>query len=75
VIDPFGSPAELAHEYNIQLKAVPEGKYESIVLAVGHQAYCNMQPADFEKLSNGPVYLFDIKGVLKKDDYKNYWRL
>lgn len=75
VIDPFGSPAELAHEYNIHLKAAPEGKYDSIVLAVGHQAYRTMQPADFEKLSNGPVYLFDIKGVLKKDDYANYWRL
>ena len=75
VIDPFGSPAELAHEYNIHLKASPEGKYDSIVLAVGHQAYRNMQPADFEKLSNGPVYLFDIKGVLKKEDYQNYWRL
>jgi UDP-N-acetyl-D-galactosamine dehydrogenase len=75
VIDPFGSPAELAHEYNIQLKAVPEGKYDSIVLAVGHQVYRNMQPADFEALSNGPVYLFDIKGVLNKDDYQNYWRL
>jgi hypothetical protein len=34
-----------------------------------------MQPSDFEKLSNGPVYLFDIKGVLKKADYDNYWRL
>ena len=75
VIDPFGSPAELAHEYNIHLKAAPEGQYDSIVLAVGHQAYRTMQPADFEKLSNGPVYLFDIKGVLKKDDYENYWRL
>ena len=75
VIDPFGSPAELAREYNIQLKAVPEGKYDSIVLAVGHQAYRTMQPSDFEKLSNGPVYLFDIKGVLKKADYQNYWRL
>jgi UDP-N-acetyl-D-galactosamine dehydrogenase len=75
VIDPFGSPSELAHEYNIQLKVAPEGKYDSIVLAVGHQAYRNMHPKDLEALSNGPVYLFDIKGVLKKEDYQNYWRL
>jgi UDP-N-acetyl-D-galactosamine dehydrogenase len=75
VIDPFGSPSELAHEYNIQLKAVPEGQYDSIVLAVGHQAYRNMQTKDLEALSNGPVYLFDIKGVLNKEDYQNYWRL
>lgn len=75
VIDPFGSPAELAHEYNIYLKPAPEGKYDSIVLAVGHQAYHNWIPADFEALSNGPVSLFDIKGVLNKADYANYWRL
>ena len=75
VIDPFGSPTELAHEYNIHLKAAPEGQYDSIVLAVGHQAYRSMQPNEFEVLSNGPVYLFDIKGVLNKDDYQNYWRL
>ncbi len=75
VIDPFGSPAEIAHEYNIHLKAAPEGKYDSIVLAVGHQAYRTMQPKELEALSNGPVYLFDIKGVLKKEDYENYWRL
>jgi UDP-N-acetyl-D-galactosamine dehydrogenase len=75
VIDPYGSPAELEHEYNIHLKAAPEGTYDSIVLAVGHQLYRTMQTSDLEKLSNGPVYLFDIKGVLKKDDYENYWRL
>jgi UDP-N-acetyl-D-galactosamine dehydrogenase len=75
VIDPYGSPAELEHEYNIHLKAAPEGTYDSIVLAVGHQLYRTMQPSDLEKLSNGPVYLFDIKGVLKKADYDNYWRL
>jgi UDP-N-acetyl-D-galactosamine dehydrogenase len=75
VIDPYGSPAELEHEYNIHLKAAPEGTYDSIVLAVGHQVYRTMQPSDFAALSNGPVYLFDIKGVLKKEDYQNYWRL
>jgi UDP-N-acetyl-D-galactosamine dehydrogenase len=75
VIDPFGSPVELANEYNIYLKEAPEGKYDSIVLTVGHQAYRNMQRKELEALSNGPVYLFDIKGVLKKDDYQNYWRL
>jgi UDP-N-acetyl-D-mannosaminuronate dehydrogenase len=57
------------------LKAAPEGQYDSIVLAVGHQVYRNMQPKDLEALSNGPVYLFDIKGVLNKNDYQNYWRL
>jgi UDP-N-acetyl-D-galactosamine dehydrogenase len=75
VIDPNASAIELKEHYNVNLQQKPIGKYDSIVLAVGHNAYRNMTPTDFEKLSNGPVYLFDIKGVLNKNDFKNYWRL
>ena len=75
VIDPSASAIELKQHYNVILQQNPKGKYDSIVLAVGHQAYRNMIPTDFEELSNGPLYLFDIKGVLNKNDFKNYWRL
>ncbi len=75
VIDPNASAIELKEHYNVILQPNPTGKFDSIVLAVGHQAYRNMIPTDFEELSNGPVYLFDIKGVLNKNDFKNYWRL
>ncbi len=75
VIDPNASAIELKQHYNVSLQPNPTGKYDSIILAVGHQAYRNMIPTDFEKLSNGPLYLYDIKGVLNKNDFKNYWRL
>jgi UDP-N-acetyl-D-galactosamine dehydrogenase len=75
VIDPNASAIELKQHYNVTLKQNPTGKYDSIVLAVGHQAYRNMTPTDFEELSNGSLYLYDIKGVLNKNDFKNYWRL
>lgn len=75
VIDPNASAIELKEHYNVTLQQNPTGKYDSIVVAVGHQAYRNMTPSDFEKLSNGPLYLYDIKGVLNKKDFKNYWRL
>lgn len=75
VIDPNASALELKQNYGVSLQTNPTGKYDSIIVAVGHQAYRNMTPTDFEKLSNGPVYLYDIKGVLNKKDFKNYWRL
>ncbi|WP_396217732.1 nucleotide sugar dehydrogenase [Flavobacterium sp.] len=75
VIDPNASAVELKEHYNVSLQQNPIGKYDGIVLAVGHNAYRNMTPSDFEELSNGPVYLFDIKGVMNKNDFKNYWRL
>jgi UDP-N-acetyl-D-galactosamine dehydrogenase len=75
VIDPYASAIELNQHYNVHLTPNPTGKYDSIIVAVGHQAYRNMTPTDFEKLSNGPLYVYDIKGVLNKNDFKNYWRL
>jgi UDP-N-acetyl-D-galactosamine dehydrogenase len=75
VIDPNADPTELKQHYNISLQPNATGKYDSIILAVGHQDYRNMIPTDFEKLSNGPLYLYDIKGVMNKNDFKNYWRL
>jgi UDP-N-acetyl-D-galactosamine dehydrogenase len=75
VVDPHGSPNELAHEYGITLIDEPVGLYDIIVLSVGHKEYIQMKPEDFQKLSKDEIYMFDIKGVLNPNDYKNYWRL
>lgn len=75
VVDPYGNPDELAHEYGISLIDKPLGDYDIIVMAVGHKAYLQMTVADFEKLSKDELYMFDIKGVLDAAAYKNYWRL
>ena len=75
VVDPHGSPNELAHEYGIKLIDEPVGLYDIIVLSVGHKEYIQMKPEDFQKLSKDEIYMFDIKGVLNPNDYKNYWRL
>ena len=75
VVDPYGDPNEVWHEYKVKVQSKPTKKYDAIVLDVGHQEYKNMTYIEFEKLSNGPVNLFDIKGILNKNDFKNYWRL
>ena len=75
VVDPHGNPNELAHEYGISLIDKPLGDYDIIVLAVGHKAYLQMTVSDFQELSKDELYMFDIKGVLNAEDYKNYWRL
>jgi UDP-N-acetyl-D-galactosamine dehydrogenase len=75
VVDPYGSPNELAHEYGITLIDEPVGLYDIIVLAVGHSVYLKMDVSDFKKLSKGSIFMFDIKGVLNPKDYVNYWRL
>jgi UDP-N-acetyl-D-galactosamine dehydrogenase len=75
VIDPHGCPNEVAHEYGITLVEEPVGLYDIIVMAVGHNEYTQMIPQDFQKLSKDEVFMFDIKGILKREDFKNYWRL
>lgn len=75
VVDPHGSPNELSHEYGITLIDEPIGVYDVIVLAVGHKEYLKITAEDFRKLSKDEVMMFDIKGVLKSNEFKNYWRL
>lgn len=75
VVDPYGSPNELAHEYGIALIDEPIGLYDVIVLAVGHNQYIKMLPIDFQQLSRDEVYMFDIKGIMNPKEFKNYWRL
>lgn len=75
VVDPWASANEVAHEYGISLIDAPIGKYDAIVLAVGHQEYKNLDKATLESMSNGDLLLFDIKGVKNGKEYDNYWRL
>ncbi|HMP31315.1 MAG TPA: UDP binding domain-containing protein, partial [Saprospiraceae bacterium] len=75
IVDPWASANEVAHEYGISLIDMPVGKYDAIVLAVGHQAYKNLDKASLEAMANGDLLLFDIKGVKDSKEFENYWRL
>ena len=75
VIDPYGDPAEVWHEYKVKVQPAPTKKYDAIILAVGHQEYKKMTYTEFRKLSVEEVNLFDIKGVVDASLFPNYWRL
>jgi UDP-N-acetyl-D-galactosamine dehydrogenase len=65
----------VAHEYGISLIDTPIGKYDAIVLAVGHHEYKILDKATLESMANGDLLLFDIKGVKNGKQYENYWKL
>ena len=75
VIDPYASPAEVLHEYDIEIKPGPEGKYDAVIVAVGHREYVAYTFDDFMSISRPKLMLFDIKGVLKVPAFVNYKRL
>jgi len=74
-IDPHASPNEVAHEYGISLIDAPVGKYDAIVLAVGHQQYKVMTKQELEEIANDDLLLFDIKGIKEEAEFEWYWRL
>ena len=75
VVDPWASANEVAHEYGISLIDSPVGTYDAIVIAVGHKDYKLLTKVDLQRLSNGEVLLFDIKGVKDGGAFENYWKL
>ena len=46
-------------------------KYDAIIVAVSHDLFKEYRPIDFEKLSNGPKVIIDIKSIVDNPT----WRL
>lgn len=78
IIDDMASTEEVKHEYDINLKQKPEGKYDIICAAVQHNAYKDLKEQDFLNMTNEKAIFVDIKGIYK-DKIKNnkfiYWSL
>lgn len=75
VVDSRASANEVAHEYNISLIDEPVGKYDAIIVAVGHREYREMTSDDIRNLADGELLLFDIKGVMDSNGAEYYWKL
>lgn len=64
VYDPWASPEEVLHEYNLKTtQHLPEGSFDAIVLAVAHKEFLKLQLRNF--LSENGV-LYDVKSILKE---------
>ena len=66
IVDPWANVEEVEKEYGILThKDVPnQYKYDSIILAVGHQKFKNIS---FDSYLNENHIIYDVKGILKKD--------
>lgn len=68
VIDPHASPAEVLHEYGIELKPHQSGIYNAVILAVDHKCYKNMTIEELTQIVSEPALLFDIKAAIPKNN-------
>lgn len=76
VIDAGASAAEVKHEYGIDLKKKPTGKYDAVILAVSHKEYLSLDEKWFTPMLNKDGIIVDVKGVLRgKINKHNYWSL
>jgi len=63
VFDPWASPDEVFHEYRLKTTdQLPEGKFDSIVLAVAHKEFLEL---DLREMLSENGVLYDVKGILK----------
>jgi UDP-N-acetyl-D-glucosamine/UDP-N-acetyl-D-galactosamine dehydrogenase len=79
VHDPLADPAEVRHEYGLNLVALDQLQpAAAVVVAVAHQHYRNMPVTEFTALMSGSV-LVDVKGMLRPEEVAaqgiRYWRL
>ena len=79
VHDPLADPAEVQHEYGLDMVAFDQLQpAAAVVVAVAHQHYREMPVSDFKALMNGSV-LVDVKGMLNPEEVAakgiRFWRL
>lgn len=68
VYDPWVSSTEAHHEYGITPIKQPEnGKYDAIILAVGHKQFLDMGADAIHQLGKADHILYDVKCILPKD--------
>jgi UDP-N-acetyl-D-galactosamine dehydrogenase len=69
VTDPHANPAEVRHEFELDLIQFTNNKiqfnsYNAVVLAVAHDEFKEISDLNFDN----KIVVFDVKGVLKKAD-------
>jgi UDP-N-acetyl-D-galactosamine dehydrogenase len=65
IYDPWASPEEVAHEYQLQTsKSLPNEKFDAVVLTVAHKEFLGLDLKSF-LTANGILY--DVKGILARN--------
>jgi UDP-N-acetyl-D-glucosamine/UDP-N-acetyl-D-galactosamine dehydrogenase len=76
VIDPYASSEEVMHEYGFPLAGEITPPYDSVIVAVGHREYLELDESYFRLISHDKAVLVDLKGLYRnKIEKLNYWSL
>jgi len=76
VVDPYACGTEVKDHYGFDLRENATGKFDTIVLAVSHDAYMQMDMEAYKKRMMRDAFVMDIKGILKDwNEMDNYFSL
>lgn len=66
IYDPWANPAELKHEYNIDItnNLAPSQKYDAVILGVAHKEFLSL---DIKSMLNDTAVVYDVKGILDRN--------
>ena len=66
IFDPWANPAEVKHEYNLEVtNTLPTSKFDTVVLGVSHKEFLNIDLSSITKEKN---VVYDVKGILQSSD-------
>lgn len=70
VHDPWADAGEAKSEYGVDLLSISPkpGTYDAVIIAVAHDEFREDGSENVRALANGRAVLYDIKGILPKDD-------
>lgn len=77
VTDPWASPNEVAHEYNLTMVDNVSNDYDAVIVAVNHKEYQTLDAGYFKSIMKEQPILMDIKSIYPKpvENGLMYWRL
>ena len=77
LVDPHAYPARVKREYGLELAEGPNGRYDAIVIAIGHEIFKERTRADLEALGTERVRIYDLKGLYPwgRAMGDRYWKL
>jgi len=76
IVDPYASPNEVKHEYNLTLADKISTGYDAVVVAVAHDEYRTYDSLFFKSIMGKNPILVDLKALYEDvDEEIEYWRL
>ena len=66
IFDPWANPAEVKHQYNLDItnNLAPSQKYDAVILGVAHKEFLSL---DIKSMLNDTAVVYDVKGILDRN--------